>query len=487
MFASASVFLDFDLPNATTWLYFSFLLAVALFFKFSRLFSMRNWDIVFMFALVPGLLLILGNRPGQASAKQQQMAVKIASLVGREAPGPSLGSHLVPALALGHDEELATAAIPWVWIGYIWLLCGSVYFFARCLFDLALVQRPALDPNLSLGGLAWLAGTLFACLLAVALRQPDRSPTATALPESQTAPAHSTPVPVGREVKSLTLAQEMLPPWVTRIFASLCHLAVIVGLVMVGQRHFHDTRAGMAAATFYLMLPYTGLYVSQVHHVWPMALIVWALVVFRVPTLAGTLLGVAAGTAYFPVLILPVWLSFYWKRGAGRFLAAFLLAAVLCLGTLALVLEVQGDLQSSLRDVQQENAWQPWKVPTSEGFWTGVHWSYRIPVFLAYLAFVIATSWWPSPKNLAQVIALSAAVIIGMQFWYADQGGVYVLWYLPLLMLLVFRPNLADRRPDLIAAEADWLCRCGRVCVRGGRWIFRRLVRVPPQEQRVGP
>src|SRR5271167_4340829 len=53
-----SVFLDFTLPNATTWFYFSFLLAVALFFKFSRLLSIRNWDVIFMFLLSPGLLLI---------------------------------------------------------------------------------------------------------------------------------------------------------------------------------------------------------------------------------------------------------------------------------------------------------------------------------------------------------------------------------------------------------------------------------------------
>ena len=46
----------------------------------------------------------------------------------------------------------------------LWLLCGSVYFFVRCLFDLALVQRPALAPNLTFGGMAWLAAACsFAC------------------------------------------------------------------------------------------------------------------------------------------------------------------------------------------------------------------------------------------------------------------------------------------------------------------------------------
>ncbi len=58
MSAFATVFSEFNLPNATTWFYFSLLLAVALFFKFTRLLSMRNWDVATLFLLVPGLLLI---------------------------------------------------------------------------------------------------------------------------------------------------------------------------------------------------------------------------------------------------------------------------------------------------------------------------------------------------------------------------------------------------------------------------------------------
>ena len=62
MGAPESVFLDFNLPNATTWFYFSGLLAVALFFKFTRLLSVRNWDVLSLFLLVRGLLLLLESR-----------------------------------------------------------------------------------------------------------------------------------------------------------------------------------------------------------------------------------------------------------------------------------------------------------------------------------------------------------------------------------------------------------------------------------------
>ena len=77
------------------------------------------------------------------------------------------------------------------------------------------------------------------------------------------------------------------------------------------------------------------------------------------------------------------------------------------------------------------------------------------------------------PKNLGQLIALSTAVLIGVQFWYADKGGQYVLWYLPLLLLLVFRPNLADRHALPIVAETDWARRLAGMVSRAAVWLFK--------------
>src|SRR5262249_32741553 len=128
-------FLDFNLPNATTWFYLSSLLAVALFFKFNRLLSLRNWDLVTLFLLVPGLLLL------------QEEYARAAAAGAKPAAGR-------------------------LWFGYLWLLAGTVYCCGRCRFDLALVRRPALDPNLTPAGLAWLIGALVVCLSGVAVRKP---------------------------------------------------------------------------------------------------------------------------------------------------------------------------------------------------------------------------------------------------------------------------------------------------------------------------
>ncbi len=429
MTVPASIFLEFAFPNATTWFYFSFLLAVALFFKFSRLLSIRNWDVLSLFLLVPGLLLVV------------------------EAQGQNRGA-------------------------YIWLLCASGYFVLRCLVDLTLVQRPALEPNLSLGGLAWLAGTLFLSLVLLAVR-----PTPT--PFASDAPASPVLNQVSRQgtqgIKQLSDAQNLdvgndASLWVQRILAVSCHLAIVIGLVCIGWRHFQDIHAGMAAATFYLLLPYTTLYVTQWYHIWPMALLIWAVAAYRFPMVAGLVLGLAAGSVYFPLLVLPVWGSFYWRRGLGRFAAAFFLGIMLCIGFVGLLAWVQGDWPLNLFTAMPADIrdWHPWFEVTQDtpGFWTGLHWAYRLPIFVAYLALVLMTAIWPMPKNLAHVLALSAATLIGTQFWYAREGGVYVVWYLPFLTLLTFRPNLVNCQPPPINPETDWLRRVGGRLWRGFVWAL---------------
>src|SRR3974377_2357336 len=92
---SDSVFLDFSLPNATTWFYFSWLLAVALFFKFARLLSIRNWDVVTVFLLVPGLLVLQATRV-RPLLSPNQPALQIMDLVGQEA-GMAYGAPTVLA------------------------------------------------------------------------------------------------------------------------------------------------------------------------------------------------------------------------------------------------------------------------------------------------------------------------------------------------------------------------------------------------------
>ena len=108
VFVGNSVFLDFRLPNGPTWFYMSAILAIALFFKFNRVLSLRNWDLLTLFLLVPGLLLLTKAAP--------------------TSPDP---------------DALLSAT---TWWAYVWLLGGSAYYFGRCLLDLVIIRRPALNP-----------------------------------------------------------------------------------------------------------------------------------------------------------------------------------------------------------------------------------------------------------------------------------------------------------------------------------------------------
>jgi hypothetical protein len=425
-----SIFFDVSLPSAATWFYFSGLLAVALFFKFSRLLSVRNLDVLTLFLLMPGMLLALASE--------------------------------------GRD-----------WWAYFWLLLASGYFLVRCLLDLVLVRRPALAPNLSPAGLFWLAGTLFASLIMVPWVRVPAEGTANA------DPSQSPISGVGHQIEKHVVAPADSPPlhvWVERGLAMLCHLSVVVGIVLIGWRHFDDFHTGVAAATCYLLLPYTYLLMPATvlgagdwrwMSALPMALMIWSVFCYRRPILAGCFLGLAAGSLLFPVVTLPVWLSFYWRRGATRFAVAFLLSAGLYLGVIGLLLWLGGMGPQVLPPEWALENWQPWRDLPAHlfGFWQGIYWAYCIPVFVVYVTFALATLFWPAPKNLAHVLALSSALLIGIQFWYADRGGLHVLWYLPFLLLMVFRPNLTSAQPPRPRAD-DWPARLGRaVALPVMRWF----------------
>lgn len=410
-----SIFLEFNLPNAATWFYFSLFLAVSIFYQFSRPYSLRNIDLLTLFLLVPGFLLI-----------QEARGVRAHGDEGRA------------------NWEMI--------VGYAWLLAGSGYWFVRALLDLTLVRRPTVSPNLTTAGLVCVGLGLFVGLTAVGVRR-------TAEPAEQVRVGQR-PAPieqVGDQAAAVVrqaqngTGQDASPDdvrfWVERGLAMACHAAVVAGLLMIGLRHFQDRTAGLAVATLYLLLPYTAYHIGQLHHVWPTAFLVWAVYFYRRPVVAGWLLGLAAGTALFPALLFPLWFGFYARRGAWRFAGAFVGAVVVSVGITALVLWLDGQAAFGLAAALHLPDWQPWRLPHAESIWRGMHWAYRMPIFVLFVGFLAAVAVWPSPKNLSHLIALSAAVLIGVQFWHADQGGVYVLWYLPLLLLMVFRPNLTTAEP----------------------------------------
>ncbi len=442
-----SIFLDFHLPNAATWLYFSFILSLSLFFQFIRPLSLRNLDLLTLFLFAPGLLIL-------------QEAHHLL-LVGRTERG---------------ERELL--------LGYGWLLVATAYWFGRTLYDVSLVRRPAVSPNLTTAGLVCLGVALFVGQSAVALRR-----TADA---AESVRVGRRPAPIEQVQDSATAVVQQAPAerirraseedisfWVERSLCMICHAAIVVALLLCGLRHFQDRSAGIGMAVLYLLVPYTAFALGrQLHHVWPTAFLVWALYLYRRPTVSGCLLGLAAGTSLFPAALFPLWYGFYSRRGVGRFSVSFIIAVAVSVGITALVLWWDGRAGFGFAAALNLTDWQPWGVPSAESVWDGAHWAYRLPLFVLYIAFVVMVMFWPSSKNLSHLIALSASVLIGVQFWHADQGGVYVLWYLPLLILMMFRPNLTAAEPPGIEPSSGFMAR-----LAGAAWRRVRPVRIEPPNE----
>jgi hypothetical protein len=95
-----------------------------------------------------------------------------------------------------------------------------------------------------------------------------------------------------------------------------------------------------------------------------------------------------------------------------------------------------------------------------EGFWRipGISPEYRLPVLALFVVLSISFAIWPAQKNLGTLMSCTAALMLGVQFWHAHGGGLYMAWYLPLLLLTVFRPNLEDR-VALAVLGTGWLSR----------------------------
>jgi hypothetical protein len=238
---------------------------------------------------------------------------------------------------------------------------------------------------------------------------------------------------------------------VAKLVAVLSHLAILIGIIAIGYWHFNNVKMGIGAAALYLMLPYTSQMTGYVDHVLPTAMLILGVLTYRRPLLSGVFLGLAIGIIYYPLFLLPLWISFYWQRGLWRFLVG--LVFVLAVMVLMLVL-VSPDSEAFWQCFKKMFGLMP---PQSEGL-TGIWrlgWNpvYRYPILAAFVALSGSLAIWPAQKNLGTLISCSAAVMIATQFWHGYGGGLYMAWYLPLFLLTVFRPNLEDRVAASVVGE----------------------------------
>jgi len=445
--------------DPATWVYLSSFLTIGVFFKFNRFWCVRNLDLIALIALAPGLLWVV------------------------EGAGPG---------------------------GYIWLFAVGSFFLVRLLLDPLMVRRPLLEPNLNTSGLAFSGIALFVFLMSnvvtgnmfpiakrpisahVEVRSsklpllyavadlsqqdeaaPDGAPAEKAASEA-TAPESAADAEATRLERA---RQGSVRAVMLRTLAVSAHLALVIGIALVGYRHFGNLHTGVAMASLYLLLPYTAQMAPRVDHVVPAALLVWAVALYRRPAAAGALLGVAAGLIGYPLFLLPLWCSFYWRRGLIRFLLGVVAGLVLLVVLLVVVMVVlalfgAGDVGSLAGRLRELFGWARLRLVQPDGFWRDHGEAFRIPVIAAFCVLCGSLALWPAQKNLGTLLSCSAAAMLGAQFWHPFQGGLYMAWYLPLLVLTIFRPNLEDRLAVSAVTEgwSPWQKTHGRAGWRLGEW-----------------
>lgn len=405
-----NILIDYEMLP-TTWFYVSSLLIIGIFFKFQRFFSIRNLDLVGLLSFSPGLLLV------------------------------------------------AYGQTAW---GYAWVFFIGALFIIRLLVDQILVRRPLLEPNLNASGLTFTGIALVIFLMANVITNKEtplaeevmhgslqvhgtgyESIYAFANQHVKVSPetnGENGPPPSGEQP---TKPERLVPTRTIRTAAVLANLALVLGIVFIGYRHFGNFQTGIAAASLYLLLPYTSQMTGRVDYVVPALLLVWAVAAYRRPVLSGLLIGLAAGCIFYPIFLLPLWLSFYWKRGIFRFLIGLAIGLIaLMIFWLATAAEVQsfGDQLIDFFGIRYFNG------ENADGLWADhTRLPYRIPIIAGFAAVCGSLALWPAQKHLGTLISCTALVMLGTQFWHPYEGGLYMGWYLPLLVLTVFRPNLEDR------------------------------------------
>lgn len=421
------------------WLFYAALLVLAVFFRFSRLISVRNLDLLLILAISTTLVLT-GTWPSTADEATQSVASEAVGSLSRYSPTI--------------------------------LLALSVMLIIRLIFDESLTRRPRLEQNLNQQGVMFLCVPAFVILMTsvFVVDPPGGNVDAVesgkallqrqAIGETESDDLEEQPAPTETLIAAATSAVAQLSGGIddeavspdsesspieesmARILIVVAHATVIAGLIYIGSRHFNSLQLGISMSCLYLLLPCTAFKVHELSHVLPAACLTWAVACYRRPAVAGVLLGMACGTLFFAVFLLPLWAVFYGRRGSLKF--GISVAAVTALALFAVAM-TSSNTDSFVNRLVQTTNWTMYQLFTDQlpVNSVGVGQIFlRITLAAVFFVMLTAMTVIPRRRNLENLLAHSTALVVAAQLWYPEDVGTYVLWYLPLLLLVMFRPRL---------------------------------------------
>lgn len=438
-------------------------------------------------SLIPTSVDVAQGRDTRVLPEEQKTAV-----VNIDDPEAILPGKMSPVLAdantqmtPGENPDNAPLQHPIYTWASITLMGLTILLIVRLIFDESLTRRPRLDQNLNQAGITFLCIPAFAILMVSVLKNNPEDSTFKAVEhgrallerrdvqvdplnegDTQPAPTETLIAAGGAAMAQLsgnlpkspddnssnTYSVEVL---LARILVVIAHTFVVLGLLMIGRQHFSSLQLGISMSCLYLLLPCTAVNVHELNHVLPAACLVWAIASYRNPVVAGVLLGLASGTLFFAAFLLPLWAVFYGKKGGLRFVVSVLGIGAVLITSLLLI---SGDASSFTNKLVTTANWTAYRLlddsPT-DGDATLSQLFIRIPMAAIFFVMLTAMTVLPRPRNLENLLSNSTCLVVAAQMWYPDDIGTYVLWYLPLFLIVIFRPRL-DRftPPEVVERES---------------------------------
>jgi hypothetical protein len=243
---------------------------------------------------------------------------------------------------------------------------------------------------------------------------------------------------------------EQIFPWsgawdslpAARAAALFFDLLCVLGLIVLGRR-LSGNRLAATLAFAWLAYPYTAFVLqSNSNDSLLAALLIWSLALFAQPLARGALLAVAAATKFAPLALAPLYLAGRSGLAGVRrpdrerlrlallYSAAFLAAAGLMLSHPAIDPGLAVFWERTVgSQAGRESPFSIWGQADLDTLHTAVK--------LAAVALALGVALVPRERTMAQIAALGAAVMIAVQLTAEHWFYLYIVWFLPLLLLAI--------------------------------------------------
>ena len=227
-----------------------------------------------------------------------------------------------------------------------------------------------------------------------------------------------------------------------RTAAIFFDLFSIAGLIVLGRR-LAGNRLAAILALAWLAYPYTAFVLqSNSNDSLLAALLIWSLALFAQPLARGALLALAVATKFAPLALVPLFLAGRdglatarstlraRLRPSLRFAGAFAATALLIFAHPLIDPGIATFWERTIgSQAGRESPFSIWGQVDLEVLHTAVK--------VAAVGLALTVALLPRRRSMAQVGALGAAVMIAVQLTAEHWFYLYIVWFLPLLLLAI--------------------------------------------------